>query len=228
MGFKLCLDYTADSPPPGITVKKYNLYVIIYSQAGRSLTSASLGRTRLNDVSMLILLFSCNSSHAVGLPYLHSQRDGKVNNLIPAASATWWCEDPSAMPPLHQQTSEGNGNLQKWCEIIASPPFNPGETSRRSDRCFFLCFSRRSSDVEFGGVCGACVCVSLRARGRAEPREWEAGRAVGKNCTPSHGARRSRNGEEPERVRESGRRQRGVEIYSCLASARARSSDPFC
>lgn len=35
---------------------------------------------------------------------------------------------------------------------------NPGEISRRSDR-FILCFSTRSSDVEFGGC--VCVCESL-------------------------------------------------------------------
>lgn len=106
------------------------------------------------------------------------------------------------MPPLHPQTSVGNGNLQKRCEIVASPPLTLEKTLGGAIASSFLCFSRHSSDVEFrGGVCG--VGVSLPARRGA--REWEAGRAVGKNCTPSHGAGGS--GEQrgaPERGRETG------------------------
>lgn len=86
-----------------------------------------------------------------------------------------------------------------WNHHISS--LNPGEISRQSDR-FFLCFSMRSSDVELG------VCVSLWARRAREGSE--------EKCIPSHGASQSRNSEEPERGRESGDRQWGVEIYSCL------------
>lgn len=52
---------------------------------------------------------------------------------------------------------------------------NTREVSQQKSRVF-LCCSMRSSDVEAGG------CASLWAR---RVREWEAGRAVGKNAHPA-------------------------------------------
>lgn len=77
---------------------------------------------------------------------------------------------------------------------------NPGEISRRSHR-FILCFSARSSDVEFGGCVREPVSTTSEGVGNGE--------GSGGKSTPRHRARRSRNSEEPGA-------QRAVEIYSCL------------
>lgn len=99
--------------------------------------------------------------------------------------------------------SRGEWKLTQVMRKRRISSLNPGGTSRRSDH-FFLCFSTRSSDVEFGGCVWGCE-QDKRGSGKREEK-----------CTPRHGASRSRNGEQPERGRESGRGQRGVEIYSWL------------
>lgn len=177
-----------------------DLYIIIDRQQSAYLQLLWAGRRwKMWCLSVLILLLSCNDSPLLGLPYLHSQQDGKVNNLIPAASATWRCEDPSAMLPQRRQTREGNGNLPKWCESVASPPLTLEEPLDGAITSSFA-FPRVPLTWSLG-----CVCEAVRGSGKREEK-----------CTPRHGASRSRNGEQPERGRESGRGQRGVEIYSWL------------
>lgn len=96
---------------------------------------------------------------------------------------------------------EGNGNLPKWCESVASPPLTLEEPLGGAITSSFA-FPRAPLTWSLGGVCEA---VSKTSEGVGSGEE---------KCTPRHGASQSRNGEQPERGRESGRGQRGVEIYS--------------
>lgn len=105
---------------------------------------------------------------------------------------------------------EGNGNLQQRREICCISSFNPRRISQRSS-IRVLSLYTRSSDVE-GGKGGSEPVRKARAR------EWEAGRAVGTSHSQARGYSEPRQN-CPWHTRESGCRERGVEIYSCSECA---------